>query len=818
MLALRQEIWLAILPVILPMRKTMTRASLVGPALAIFITVAACAGILALLAPWPDGSGPDSQLSAHSVTALSARPEATERQPKALVSVTKTEFGDGVSAAGVQLAKRDVVPLPVRQEAAPAPDQTEVVSEVAATTEEPLATAAMPRMEGRLSKSDGDAALAPLLSYAVSDADIEALKEFVKLVGRAEFSRARPFLETMRDPVARKFARWYYYRAEAPDTTAAEIGVFLNDNPLWPNRAKLQASVEDALFWRETDPKKVLSFFADNQPISGTGKAALGGALISVGRKDEGEALVREAWRRHVLTSAIEKRIRKLHVLAPEDHRARADYLLMQDDKSRLAAVKRLLPLIEGHWRASAKARIAVVERSKKAGALLTQLDKEVKNDPAVLLARIQWLRRKGEDKQVWSLLRSAPKSPEKLVDPTAWWTARDSQIRLALNSGNAKTAYALAKEHNGELEDESLSDSEFLAGWIALRFLDQPGEARKHFLASAQAGGLPKRRSRAGYWLGRAELALKNERAATARFAEAAQHSHTFYGQLAHQMIAAADAKAALRNFVRPTEREIAGFVARDVMKAIVIAEKAGFDNLMTEFLFDLAREIDSAPEMILLCELSLRTAPAHRALRMAKIAMNRSFPVEHYAYPNALPQFKAVGGGSAVEMALLHALTRQESEFNPVTVSSAGALGLMQLLPSTAKEVARSHDVKFEKNKLTSDPAYNVSLGTAFLQGLMRNYDGSYVMALAGYNAGPGRVRQWVGQFGDPRNKTVDPIDWIERIPFTETREYVHKILESAQVYRSRLAREDATLRLAEDLHRGRKDKPRFMLGATN
>jgi soluble lytic murein transglycosylase len=235
-----------------------------------------------------------------------------------------------------------------------------------------------------------------------------------------------------------------------------------------------------------------------------------------------------------------------------------------------------------------------------------------------------------------------------------------------------------------------------------------------------------------------------------------------------------------------------------------------------MPVFLYDLARNLDSAPDMILLCELAIRVAPRHYAIRMAKVAMNRGFPVEHYAYPDALPEFKALGEEKDIEAALIQALTRQESEFNPNIVSSAGAVGLMQLLPSTAKEVARAFDIKFEKDKLSKDPGYNVSLGTAFLYRLIRNYDGSYIMALAGYNAGPGRVRQWVRTFGDPRDKDIDPVDWIEHIPFTETREYVHKILESAQIYRSRLDSDPAKLQLAQDLHRGRTDKPKFMIGA--
>jgi soluble lytic murein transglycosylase len=201
-----------------------------------------------------------------------------------------------------------------------------------------------------------------------------------------------------------------------------------------------------------------------------------------------------------------------------------------------------------------------------------------------------------------------------------------------------------------------------------------------------------------------------------------------------------------------------------------------------------------------------------------MAKIAINRDFPVEQYAYPNALPDFKTLAEGEEIDNALIHALTRQESEFNTSIVSSAGAVGLMQLLPSTAKMVAKWHGETYSKKNLSADPAYNVSLGTAFLHRLISNYDGSYMMALAGYNAGPGRIRQWVRKFGDPREVSVDPIDWIERIPFTETRDYVHKIMESAQVYRSRLRGDHAPLQLAEDLHRGRKDKPKFLHGVAS
>ncbi len=799
------------------MHRTDIRVSLVKPALAVIAAVALCVAVLAVLRPWPDRARV-GQLSEHMTTMLSAGVETTAREVNALLYVPKTDAIVPRGASEIRVAKRHAIPLPEKQNPVPPPakkDGSAHAGTQAAKTE-PVRAPAMPPPQGRLAKEDGDALLAPLLSYSPPDSEIKALKDFVKLVSGEDFDEAHGLMEKMHDPVVLKFARWYYYRANGPDATAQEISTFLDENPLWPGRDALVESIEDALFWREEDPNKILAYFAGRRPVSGVGLAALGSALVAVNRIDEGRELVRQAWRGNLLTPAIEKKVRELHVLTADDHLARADYLLMQDKKDYIAAVQRILPLIENKWRPSIKARIATVERSKHAGTLLNKLDKDIKKDPGVLLARIQWLRRDDDDKKVWSLLRSAPQSPEKMVDPAAWWAQRETEVRLALNSGHPKMAYALAKGHGGGLEYWDLSDAEFLAGWIALRFLNKPETARDHFLASAAAGGLEKRRARAGYWLGRTELAMNHQQAAVARFTEAARYNHTFYGQLAHQMVDLQHAAVTLRSFVRPNEQDIQAFVARDVMKAIVVAQKADFQSLMSVFLFDLARKIESSPEMILLCELAVRTAPRHLAVRMAKIAMNRDFPVEYYAYPDALPEFKTLADGEKIENALVYALTRQESEFNPATVSQAGAVGLMQLLPSTAKMVARWHDLKFEKEKLSSDPAYNVSLGTAFLHWLISTYDGSYVLALAGYNAGPGRIKQWVGQFGDPRDKNVDPVDWIERIPFSETRGYVHKILESAQVYRSRLNGDNAPLRLAEDLHRGRKDKPRFLIGA--
>jgi soluble lytic murein transglycosylase len=795
--------------------------SLLVSTTAIIAVVGICAATLTFLRPWPETrtvgavvtSGdlapiPETQAAARG-SLLSSRDDdgavsdtETRARPFGLTPRrTVDSFSAQMDASGHELAGERLAALTPERSDANAPAHT------AATP----TTAPAPKFSAPMTKAEMDEALKPLVAYEISDEDVKNLKEAVRLIQKDEFAAARILITKLADPGAEKFATWYALRSGAYDATPEEIAAFRETSNLWPGRDTLDERIEEALFWRETNPRKVLAYFRERRPLSGAGKAALGGALIASGKADEGRALIREAWRVHYLTPAIESRLKdtQAETLRPEDHKARLDWLLVKNRKSDLKTIERLIPLVDKKWEKSTQAQIAAIKGDKNAGALLSKLEDDLKSEPAVLLARVQWARRNDKEELVWELLQSAPKDGKKLINPLSWWEHRESQIRYALNAGQVKTAYALAQGYGGDLPAEELSDAEFLGGWIALRFLNDAKIAHKHLLASAAAGGMPKHRARANYWLGRAELTLGNKRAATARFAEAAQYSHTFYGQLARQIAEPKTTQFALRPHARPVAADIRSFTRNPVLRALGAANKAGLDNLVPVFLVELTRTITSAPEMTLLCELSQRLTDTHQAVRYAKIAMNRGFPVEQYAYPDVLPDFKLLpSSGADLEEPLIHALTRQESEFNPTIVSSAGAVGLMQLLPSTAKEVAKAHDIKFEKKKLSSDPSYNLSLGSAFLQRLIRSYDGSYIMALAAYNAGPGRVRQWTAQFGDPRDRKVDPIDWIERIPFKETREYVLKIMESAQVYRARLNRHGDTLRLAQDLHRGRPD----------
>lgn len=446
----------------------------------------------------------------------------------------------------------------------------------------------------------------------------------------------------------------------------------------------------------------------------------------------------------------------------------------------------------------------APLTAQQKAAKSAIALKKEVSAEPARLYARIRQLRRTNNHKHAWTLIRSMPPEASDLLAPETWWNERRIHVREALNAGRFKTAYAIARDH-GPLSGDTLAEAEFMAGWVAYRYMKDPARAEEHFRASKAADGLPRDIARGAYFLGRVKKEQNRLIEAETEFAEGARYYFTYYGQLAQQARGERES-CQFRPPVRPTAEDIKAFVENDATRAVIIAKQLDLDRVVYVLLRGFAREITDPAQMTLAFELARRTAPTNVVVRLAKAALNRDLPVDIYSFPQLLPEFEALGDSQDVEHALLHSLTRQESEFNAGAVSPAGARGLMQLMPATARLVAAQNKVKYKLSRLTNDPAYNVQLGAAFLERLISSYDGSYVMAVAAYNAGPGRVRSWSREFGDPRKSHVDPVDWVERIPFTETRNYVQRVLEGLQLYRCRFQKAVSPVLLVNDLHRGR------------
>ena len=672
----------------------------------------------------------------------------------------------------------------------------------------PQASAPVPSSEGGATKADFASVLKPLLSYQLSAADAANLRTSFSASYRGDDAGAHAAALRIKDPAAQKLAIWFEYRSGDLDAKAEDIEAFRLANLDWPGQEELRERAEIALFLADATPERINAFFANGAPITGAGRAALATAHMKSGNQAAAREHVAAAWREYLLSSTVEKKIldRFGPMLTKADHQARVDKLLFPDDEKTAEAALRVSKFLSAEAQKKVAARIAVVKRKANAGKLLESIPAAAtKGDVGLLYNKIQWLRRKDRDQEAWKMLLDVPSEPAHLIDAEGWWEERNLNCRIALNAGQPRIAYNIAAKH-GPISGDAYSEANFLAGWIALRFLGEPKTALSHFTALRAAAKSSKEIALAEYWLGRTGLALGDSASAVVHFYAAAKYPQYLYGQLGRQALDPAPAKLSVTGTPRPTPAEIKSFYDNHAVRAVGIALAYDLERVAPQFFLALSRRLRNPGEMVLLIELAKRSGHTQVALRAAKISFGRDLPMGDYALPlGVIPNFKALHAEN-VELALVHALSRQESEFNPAAKSPVGASGLMQLMPGTARAVAKAYKVKYSPKQLT-DPTYNAQLGEAHLRDLINSYSGSYILSLAAYNAGGGRVQEWTKAFGDPRKADVDPIDWIERIPFTETRNYVKKIMESLQLYRSRLEGSDKALQLVQDLNRGRK-----------
>ncbi|HSH64118.1 MAG TPA: lytic transglycosylase domain-containing protein [Methyloceanibacter sp.] len=674
-------------------------------------------------------------------------------------------------------------------------------------------SAALINMKGTLAPAikapppalDYAAVLKPLLTYELTTSDHAYVREVMRGAGAATAQK-------IKDPAARAFALWHRYRnGPASSANAEAIEAFRLAEPLMPAQDELREKAETALLLGDTTDDNVKEFFANSEPQTGAGKAALAGVRLKEGNQEAAKALVVSAWRDHRLNAAVESKILARYglMLTAEHHKARIDQLLFADDKSVAEPALRVAKLLPPAEKKKVDARIAVLRRGGNAGTLLDQLGpKAVEADAGLRFNHIQWLRRtkdKERRERAWKMLLDAPSEPNLLLDLNNWWTERRIACRGALNDGNPRVAYEIAAKH-GLVSGDSYIEAEFMAGWIALRFLSEPHRALRHFLSLRSAATSSKSIALGEYWLGRTALALGDRNSALIHFHGAAKYPQYFYGQLGRQALDVRPAHLDVTRTPVPTEEDIKRFFSRDAVRAMGVAKATGYAGALPQFMLQLARKLDNASEVVLVAEFAKATGHQQLGLRLSKIAFNRDLALGDYALPvGVMPDFKSLLT-DRVDPALVHALSRQESEFNAAAKSPVGASGLMQLMPGTARATARAYKVKYDPNMLTN-ASYNTQLGEAHLRDLIDSYGGSYILSLAAYNAGGGRVAEWIKLFGDPRDPNVDPVDWIERIPFTETRQYVIKITEALQLYRSRLAGPKRALQLVQDLNRGRR-----------
>ncbi|HEX2840258.1 lytic transglycosylase domain-containing protein [Hyphomicrobium sp.] len=658
-----------------------------------------------------------------------------------------------------------------------------------------------------------DKAIAPLSSSKLSSGDAQRLRDAFKALASAksDVAQANTLKGEIEDPVARKLVDWYRLRRGLGP--AAEIRAFLDANPAWGDRTTLIQKLEEALFTDGGSSTEIKSYFATREPVNGVGFAALASAHLAEGNKDEARRMAAKAWREKALPANLEAGFlaRFSSLLTPADHKWRLDRLLIEDIRwagekaQRAAIVRRVIPLLPAAEQKKANVRLSAFLGSKTARKDIEALPAERVPDWGLVFHRVQALRRAGKTDEAAKILLGAPTEEALIVAPDEWWVERRANAYEALKDGNPKLAYSLVRDA-GPLGENPLKEQAFMAGWIALRYLKDPKTADKHFQTMRKVADGPLSRAKASYWLGRTAEARNDKAAANEFYRQALQDPDTFHALLARQKLEPGRLAITTSPPAVPSAEEVERFLNLDAAKAVVIAKNAGLDvSIMRSFFVQLRQNVKTEAESAMVAHLAEAVGDTQSAVRTAKYAIARGQNLYYYAYPvHPFPAYTPLR--KPPETALLLGLARQETEFNTLIVSGAGAKGLLQVMTVTAKHVCHDYKIKCDIDRLLKDPSYNAMMASAYVGDRMDDFSGSYVLTLAGYNAGPGRARQWIREFGDPRNPKVDPIDWIERIPIQETREYVAKVLANTQIYRARLGEEQAALRLEEDLNRAR------------
>jgi peptidoglycan lytic transglycosylase len=653
-----------------------------------------------------------------------------------------------------------------------------------------------------------DAAIAPARDHPLSSADAASLRDAIAAAAGGKLGDAKALRDKISDPAARKLVDWYCYRGGYG--TAADIRAFLESNPAWPERGLLMQRAEEALFNSSAGAGDIKAFFANAQPRTAVGLAALATAYLADKDEAKAKALAQKAWIDLAVPASLEPAfLRRMGPLLTEaDHKRRLDRLLFNDSRwtgernERAAVIRRVIALLSEDEKKKAQARLAVFLRAKNSTQLLSKLPAQGHTDWGLAVQRAQALRRQKKDSEAWKILLAEPED-SVLVRPDGWWEERRASAYAALKAGNKKTAYDLVRSP-GALSVNATKDAAFLAGWLALRHLGDPKLALGHFQALAEAADGPLSQARGQYWLGRVYEALRDPAKAQEHYKAASAYFDTFHGQLARLKVDAAAHALNITPPAAPSPEEVTRFNQSDAVLAAVIVRKAGLDiNLARAFLNHQRNYLSSEAEVAMVAHLAEALGDTQTAVRIGKAAISRGMNLVYYAYPiHSLPSYTPLR--KPPEPAFILGIARQESEFNSVTLSGAGARGILQVMPVTAAHVCRDYKIRCDIPRLMKDPAYNTMLGSAYISDRMDEFTGSYVLTLAGYNAGPGRAREWIKEFGDPRDGKVDPVDWIHRIPFEETREYVQKVLSNIQVYRARLGEQATALRLNADLKR--------------
>ncbi len=630
--------------------------------------------------------------------------------------------------------------------------------------------------------------LTPALAYDAKE--ISALRDAQGLANQQDWAEASSRAQGA-GAVGADVIEWQ--RLRAGEGLLGEYEAFLARRPDWPGLPYLKAAGEVAVA-RSTDPDRVLQYFGGEAPAKAAGILALTAALEAKGRHAEAVEAATIGWTKLKFTA--DEQAQLLATYGPDlrvAHELRLDRILWDGNRADEGA--RMLPLVSKDWAALGKARLVLRADKDGVSALVNAVPKALKDDPGLAFERFLFRMRHDNYADAAALIVDRSASAQGLGDPVAWAAKRADLARILMRKGEPKSAYRVASTHHlTDLGD--MGDLEFLSGFIALRKLNDPARALQHFERLAGAT-TPISQARAQYWLGRALEASGDKTKARSAYGKAANYQTSYYGMLAAEKLGLTLDESLLSNARPAGSWKGADYAKSSVLEAAVRMAAAGNEQLSARFMLHLGESLSDA-ELGTLAGLALDLGQYRSAVLIAKAATERGlvFPSAYFPVPDMIPE------ALPVSRALALSIARRESEFDPEARSPAGALGLMQMLPATAAEVAKDQGIKYSEAKLASDPAYNATLGAAYLKELVDQFGPSVALVASGYNAGPGRPRGWVGAFGDPRLASADVVDWVEMIPFTETRTYVMRVVEGVVIYRAKLRGTAGPVNISDEL----------------
>jgi soluble lytic murein transglycosylase len=640
---------------------------------------------------------------------------------------------------------------------------------------------------------------APADYRAPSANDLQWVRTGLDAARSGNLDQMRTAIAAVSHPTARKLLEYLAADNMGNRMSFAELDQARRDLDGWPHKSNRQTWAERALETSSLSPQQIADWFKV-EPATPAGAMALASAYQQLGRQADLEALIKHFWRDRAFDADAQRLMlaRFGGLLTEQDHIRRLDTLLYQP---KTPALEQMLTLVPGDWRKVAEARIALRTDARDADDLYGQAPAEHAHDPGLAVARARWLYDHDRGQEALPLIADFPKDPPE--DASAgFWLLRRQLVNVAVKAGDYAAAHRAVDSH-GLKPGPDAADAEFLGGWLALTKLHDAEDAERHFARLEVIGASPITISRALYWRGRAMEALGDPIAAQTYYGRGARYYTTFYGQMAAAK--AGMTEIDLGRDPVPTAEDRRNFEADELVTASRLLYQAGARDLYRSMLVASVASLPRLVDIAQLIDMANDTGQGDLSMRLARLAAQRGLILPERGFPVRRPP-----ESSPVEAALVLGIIRQESGFDPRIRSSVGARGMMQLMPSTAKILAKRSGVRYRES-LLDDASYNMRLGSNYLGNLVSQFDGSYIMAAAGYNAGPNRPSSWMASCGDPRSASIDPVDYIECIPIGETRNYVMRVLENVQVYRARLNGGRAALTLPADLRRGGYGQPR-------